>query len=76
METDDAWPRFAAKAAHMDELLFATENADEDEAVDCSWASVIRGVERYAAYQPPGFAHDLLEWAILLEGIRQMREGG
>ena len=57
----------------MDELLFATENS-EDETVDCPWTKVIRGIERYAAYQPAGLAHDLTEWAILLEGVRQMRK--
>ena len=58
----------------MDELLFATENPAEDETIDCSWPEVIRGIERYAAFQPAGLAHDLTEWAILLEGVRQMRE--
>ena len=57
----------------MDELPFATENPD-DETIDCSWNNVIRGIERYAAYQPAGLAHDLIEWAILLEGVRQLRE--
>ena len=58
----------------MDELLFATDHPTEDETIDCSWTSVIRGIERYAAYQPAGLAHDLIDWAILLEGARQMRE--
>ena len=59
----------------MDELLIATENPAEDETVDCSWDTVIRGIERYAAYHPAGLSHDLVEWTILLEGIRQMRKG-
>jgi hypothetical protein len=58
----------------MDELLFATDNPTEDETIDCSWTNVIRGVERYAAYQLPGLAHELIDWAILLEGVRQLRE--
>ena len=58
----------------MDELLFATENLIEDETIHCSWTSVIQGIERYAAYQPAGLAHDLIEWAILLKGVRHMRE--
>ena len=58
----------------MSELLSATENPTEDETIDCGWTSVIRGIERYAAYQPAGLAHDLIDWAILLEGVRQMRE--
>ena len=35
---------------------------------------MIRGIERYAAYQPAGLAEDLRQWAGLLEGIRQLRE--
>ena len=58
----------------MDELLFATENPAEDEMIDCSWTNVIRGIDRYAAFQPAGLAHELIDWAILLEGVRQMRE--
>lgn len=58
----------------MDELLFATDNQAEDETIHCSWTNVIRGTERYAAYQPAGLAHELMEWAILLDGLRQMRE--
>ena len=58
----------------MGELLSATENPAEDETIDCSWRNVIRGVERYAAYQPAGLAHELIDWAILLEAVRQMRE--
>ena len=57
----------------MDELLFATDNQAEDETIHCSWRNVIRGIERYAAYQPAGLAHDLREWAILLEGVRHIR---
>lgn len=58
----------------MYELLFATENPADDDTIDCSWSSVIRGIERYAAYQPAGLAHELIDWAILVEGVRQMRE--
>ena len=58
----------------MDEVPFATDNQAEDETIHCSWTKVIRGIERYAAFQPAGLAHDLTEWAILLEGVRQMRE--
>jgi hypothetical protein len=35
---------------------------------------VVRGIERYAAYQPAGVAEDLRQWADLLEGIRQLRD--
>lgn len=58
----------------MDELLFATENPADDDTIDCLWSSVIRGIERFAAYQPAGLAHELIDWAILVEGVRQMRE--
>jgi hypothetical protein len=56
----------------MVELLFATDGETDEQA--CSWKSIIRGIERYAAYRPSG-ARDLHEWADLLEGIRQIREG-
>lgn len=58
----------------MDELLLATESPTDDATIDCSWSSVIRGIERYAAYQPAGLAHELIDWAILVEGVRQMRD--
>ena len=60
----------------MAELHFATdlEPELEVETIDCRWSSVIRGVERYAAYQPAGVAEDLRQWVDLLEGIRQIRE--
>ena len=57
----------------MVELRFATvaEADSKDEA--CSWSSIIRGVERYAAYHPAQ-ARDLHEWADIMEGIRQLRD--
>jgi hypothetical protein len=59
----------------MVELYFATEiEPDSEAAIDCSWSSVILGIERYAAYQPAGLAEDLRQWAGLLEGIRQLRK--
>ena len=60
----------------MAELRFATELEPEleVETIDCRWSSVIRGVERYAAYQPAGAAEDLRQWVDLLEGIRQLRD--
>jgi hypothetical protein len=59
----------------MIELRFATFADDADNAEeDCSWSKVIHGIERYAAYHPVQ-ASDLHEWADLLEGIRQLREG-
>ena len=60
----------------MVELHFATEiNSDsEADTINCSWSSVIQGIERYAAYQPAGVADDLRQWAGLLEGIRRLRE--
>ena len=45
----------------MDELLLATENPADDDTIDCSWSSVVRGIERYAAYQPAGLAHELID---------------
>ena len=60
----------------MVELYFATEIEPRlgSRRIDCSWSSVILGIERYAAYQPAGLAEDLRQWAGLLEGIRQLRE--
>jgi hypothetical protein len=60
----------------MAELRFATELEPEleVETIDCRWSSVIRGVERYAAYQPASVAEDLRQWVDLLEGMRQLRE--
>ena len=58
----------------MVELQFATVVAADDEREDCSWSSVVRGIERYAAYHPTQ-AHDLYGWADLIDGIRQLREG-
>ena len=74
METSDAPLLLLCQGAQMGELLSATENPAEDETIDCSGRNVIRGVEGYAAYQPAGLAHELIDWAILLEGVRQMRE--
>ena len=60
----------------MVELHFATQKEPKVEAaaIDCSWSSVIHGIERYAACQPAGVAEDLRQWAGLLEGIRRLRE--
>lgn len=60
----------------MVELHFATEIkvGPEGDAIDCSWSSVIRGIECYAAFQSAGVAEDLRQWAALLEGIRQLRD--
>jgi len=60
----------------MTKLRFATETESEPEAdaIECSWSSVTRGIERYAAYQPASAAEDLRQWANLLEGIRQLRD--
>ena len=58
----------------MVELQFATVVAADDEQDDCSWSSVVRGIERYAAYHPAQ-ANELYEWADLIDGIRQMRDG-
>ena len=58
----------------MVELLFATVVDADEQCEPCSWKSVIHGIERYAAYQPAN-ARDLQEWAELLEGIRQLKEG-
>ena len=62
----------------MVELRLATEieSEPEDGAIECSWSSVICGIERYAAYQPRGFPDDLVQWARLLDDIRQLREKG
>ena len=66
----------------MAELHFATETEPdpeeteeaEFETIDCSWSSLIHGIDRYAAYQPASSAQDLRHWAVLLEGIRQLRK--
>jgi hypothetical protein len=60
----------------MAKLHFATEIEREPEAdaIECSWSSVIRGIDRYAAYQPASVAEDLRQWVNLLEGMRQLRE--
>ena len=60
----------------MDKLHFATELEREPDAdsIDCSWSTVIHGIERYAAYRSVGAAEDLRQWADLLEGLRQLRE--
>ncbi|GAA4753038.1 hypothetical protein GCM10023264_20130 [Sphingomonas daechungensis] len=57
----------------MVELLFATDDS-ATAALDepCSWGSIIRGIERYAAYHPAN-AHELREWADILHGIRELR---
>jgi hypothetical protein len=57
-------------------LRFATKTEAEPETdtIDCSWSSVIHGIERYAAYQPASTAQDLRQSADLLEGIRQLRK--
>lgn len=57
----------------MVELRFATVVETDDKEEPCSWSSIIRGVEKYAAYHPAQ-AQDLYEWAELLDGIRQLRE--
>ena len=57
----------------MVELHFETESETIQSDVDCSWSSIIKGIERYAAFQPAN-ARELYQWADLLEGIRQMRE--
>jgi hypothetical protein len=58
----------------MVELLFATDGETDEQGEACSWKSIVRGIERYAAYHPAS-ARDLHQWADLLEGIRQLREG-
>jgi hypothetical protein len=60
----------------MTKLHSATEIEREPDAdaIECSWSRVVRGIERYAAYQPAGAAEDLRQWADLLEGIRQLRD--
>jgi hypothetical protein len=60
--------------ARMVELRFATVVEAGDSEENCSWSSVVRGIERYAAYHSRQ-ADDLYEWADLIEGIRQLREG-
>ena len=57
----------------MDALQFETEIEDVERSPDCSWASIISGIRRYALSQPSTEAVSLNEWADLLEGIRQMR---
>ena len=57
----------------MVELQFATVVEAHDKGEDCSWSSVVRGIERYAAYHSTQ-ADDLYAWADLIEGIRQLRE--
>jgi len=61
-------------SARMVELQFATVIETDDREEDCSWSSIIRGIERYAAYHPAQ-AKDLYEWADLIEGVRLLREG-
>ena len=58
----------------MVELQFATVVETDNGKEDCSWSSVVRGIERYAAYHSTQ-ADDLYAWADLIEGIRQLREG-
>lgn len=58
----------------MVELQFATVVETDNKDSGCSWSSIIRGIEKYAAYHPAQ-ARELHEWADLLEGIRQLREG-
>ena len=60
----------------MAKLHSATEIEREPDAdaIECSWSREVRGIERYAAYQPAGVAEDLRQWADLLEGIRQLRD--
>ena len=53
-------------------LHFETET-EAPEEVDCSWDSIIQGIEQYAAFRPAA-TRDLQHWADLLEGIRQLRE--
>lgn len=57
----------------MVELHFDTEFEAIPSDVDCSWSSIIQGIERYAAFQPAN-ASELYQWADLLEGVRQMRD--
>lgn len=58
----------------MVELQFATVVETDDNGEDCSWSSVVHGIERYAAYHSTQ-ADDLYAWADLIEGIRQLWEG-
>jgi len=58
----------------MIELLFATDGKTDEQGEACSWKNIIRGIERFAAYHPSR-ARDLHEWADLLEGIRELKEG-
>jgi hypothetical protein len=58
----------------MVELQFATVVEAGDSEENCSWSNVVRGIERYAAYHSRQADH-LYEWADLIEGIRQLREG-
>jgi hypothetical protein len=58
----------------MVELLFATDGETDEQGEACSWKRIVRGIERFAAYHPAD-ARDLYQWADLLEGIRQLREG-
>jgi hypothetical protein len=55
-------------------LLFATDGEADEQGEACSWENIIRGIERFAASHPAA-APDLHDWADLLEGIRQLREG-
>ena len=57
----------------MVELHFKTEIEALDSNVECSWDSIILGIERYAAFHPAA-ARDLHQWADLLDGIRQLRD--
>lgn len=58
----------------MSELHFATETKPADE-LHCSWTGLISAVRRQADAQAPEYAKELHEWADLLEGIRQLRDG-
>ncbi len=58
----------------MVELQFATVVEIGGKDVDCSWRSIVKGIEKYAAYHPAQ-ERDLHEWADLLEGIRLLKEG-
>ena len=57
----------------MNALHFETEIEDAETILDCSWDSIIAGIRRDAASQPPTDAASLNEWADLLEGIRQLK---
>jgi len=57
----------------MDALQFDTEIENAERSPECSWASIISGIRRYALSQTSAEAGCLNEWADLLEGVRQLR---